>query len=228
MMLLKTLKLTPKFWALLISLSLTFQIAKAQVQIDSTTTSYYDSGDIMLLMSYYKGKKSGLSLLFNEQRDLLHSENYQGDSLHGTQIYYEANGKRKELKTFDMGVLDGPSEKYYSNGKVQETIHYEQGFKNGKAIWYYRNGSVVTEYFYKKGKIKGDAINYYVSGSVKNITEYKNNQRHGSFKEFYEDGTLKLKGEFKKGEKTGTWIYFSENGQQTNTVQYTDGILIKE
>ena len=184
------------------------------------------NGRVSIAGEFYKGKKEGTWVFYDEAGYLDKKISYHRDSLDGEYVVYYLNGqintegnytngkkngiwiwnlpenKGLEMKgSFENNLQSGQWAYYYSSGELSYLANYKQGFKNG--LW---------SYFYKDSTP-------YREGS------FLNDLKVGKWKTWYEDGTLLMEGEYLNGMETGLWQTFWENGRRKNQSSFVNGKL---
>lgn len=86
----------------------------------------------------------------------------------GNYTKYYANGKVKEVGSFERNQYRDSLIRYRENGKVEYQANYNaEGKEQGKVKYYFPNGQVEFEYTSQNGVAVGKATRYYENGDVK-------------------------------------------------------------
>lgn len=188
-----------------------------------TWVRYHGGGTLNFLTQFVDGEKQGLRLVISEHGQVRAQELYEGDTLHGYQRYYDAQGRLERELNYNHGVKDGVETEYYvDRGRVRARTSWSNGVKDGVVSWYYPEGVVSATYNYRQGNIDGLVEYFYLDGPRRSVTEYENNQRHGEHQEFYESGQRKVYGMYEEGEQVGLWTYYNEDGTVQRTQQFRE------
>lgn len=170
--------------------------------LDSTWNFYNQSGELVEIINYKNGKRSGYSLkyVYNNpdrpgKKTLISKELYINDIKEGNSIYYFNTGELKEII-------------YYSNGKRQ-----------GYAKEYNKDGVVIT--------LKQFKDNYLISRERINRVDDQG-LKQGTYKTFFEDGSLKKEENYLDNQLHGYYREFDEKGALLQTFRYERGAIIEE
>jgi len=161
------------------------------------TLRIYSLNDAKLLHEeqYYKGKKNGNYIDFDEEGNIQLIQHYKDDKLHGyIKWYYK--GKLKEDMNYKEGKKEGIYKYYHDNGNLSKLENYKNDILTGNYESYYENGQIKvegnvnnyapTKYYSKEGNIK--EIRYYdEKGSYLKTQLFKKN---GDIKKEFKDKKL--------------------------------------
>ncbi len=154
---------------------------------------YSPKGGKPIATKTYRAKDDTLVLKFyNQSGDFLKSEGTMvGKSREGIWKYYKKGYKENLLMTeaYHNNQLHGAKTIYFPDGKITEIEHYSHGQKEGKKQVYSFNGQLLQSYTYKNGKLHGPSTVYDASGEKISEGAYKNGLRYGEWK-FYTKGKL--------------------------------------
>jgi YD repeat-containing protein len=171
--------------------------------------SYYDNGDIWILISGEKDKNK------NEYKKI--------------EYFYE-NGKHEYFCNYKNEKKHGLCEEFYENGQIKETATYKEDIPDGILAEYKEDGTKKFSETYDNGKLNG-SFEYYRDGELFFAGEYKtdvNNPRRsnftGGYTRYYKNGQLQEKATVKNGLLHGPREFFHENGNRHTTNFYKNGL----
>jgi antitoxin component YwqK of YwqJK toxin-antitoxin module len=118
-------------------------------------TVFHTNGLVQSTMGYVHGKKEGQYVIMDDRGQLKEYSTYHNDKLHGSFIIYNRN-KKKEIREYKNGKLEGLVEKFYPNGKIMERTLYAAGQLHGVSRWYDQQGINTIAYEYNNGELIGD------------------------------------------------------------------------
>lgn len=149
-------------------------------------------GKPMATKTYYPENDTLVLKFYTQDGDFLKSQGTMIDkSREGIWKYYKKGYKDNLLmtETYRNNQLHGTKTIYFPDGKVTEIEHYSNGRKEGKKQVYSLKGQLLQEYEFKNGKLNGPSTVYDASGKKISEGAYKNGLRYGEWK-FYEEGKL--------------------------------------
>lgn len=170
--------------------------------LDSTWNFYNQSGELVEVINYQLGNKSGYSLKYSYnnpdipgQRTLISKELFINDKREGNSFYY------------------------YNTGELKEEIYFSKGKKEGYVKEFDKNGTIITLLQFKD--------NYLISRERINRRDTEG-LKQGTFKDFYEDGALKKEENFLDDQLHGYYREFERSGQLLQAFRYERGAVIEE
>jgi len=170
--------------------------------LDSTWNFYNQSGELIEVINYQLGKKSGYSLRYT----------FNNPDRPG-----QASLISKEL--FINDKREGISEYYYITGELKERIYYTKGKKEGYSKEFDRDGTIITlNQFRDNYLISRERINRRDASGLK----------QGTHKGFYPDGSVKTEVNYLDGELHGFFREFDEDGLLLQTMRYERGAVVEE
>jgi antitoxin component YwqK of YwqJK toxin-antitoxin module len=115
-----------------------------------------EEGKMILHENYIHGVLAGEVKSFYENGNLQDSGYYNSKGKkEGTWMYYYADGKPKEMRSYSSSTFHGAFAEYYENGKLKSRGSYSFGKEDGKWEEYYENGKKKSDGTYLNGsKIK--------------------------------------------------------------------------
>lgn len=170
--------------------------------LDSTWNFYNQSGELVEVINYQLGKRSGYTYKFtydNPERPgrstLISKELYINDKKEGDAYYY------------------------HQTGELNEIVSYKNGKKEGYAKEFDKDSTIIT--------LKQFQDNYMISRERINRTD-ANGLKQGTFKSFFEDGTVRKEENYLEGELHGYLREYDEEGKLLQTLRYDRGAVIEE
>lgn len=145
----------------------------------SSVTMYHENGIVMSVGKYQNQLKDSVWYFFNNRNELLSSEDYENDYIHGKQfLYYPVDPNKGEIKIMEMyhynlGNKHGAWEHYHESGHLKSKGKYNNGYLQGEVFYYYTNGQIDLRGFYKKGKKNGLWTYYNENGAIDKEVNYK-------------------------------------------------------
>lgn len=170
--------------------------------LDSTWNFYNQSGELVEVINYQLGKKSGYTYKYT----------YNNPELPG----------RKTLISKELYVNDkkeGNSYYYYKTGELKEIVFFRNGKKEGYAKEFDRDSTVITLEQYQD--------DFMISRERINRTDAEG-RKQGTYKTFYEDGSVKKEVNYLDGELHGYFREYTEDGKLVQTLRYDRGAVIEE
>ncbi|MDA9261835.1 hypothetical protein N9P38_00580 [Flavobacteriales bacterium] len=186
-------------------------------------------------------KKTGNWKTYGSNGILKEEGNYKNGKKDGIFKQYKFNGELKELKKFNMDLLDEDAEElnfvelykeYYPTGELHFTIAKNDiGKRQGITQEYKKNGEVIITKVFKndtlfaegiidKNGLRQDKWKYFSGGDkIIGKGKYKNDNKIGVWHYFYRTGELEQKGKFIKGKHSGKWVWYYKN-KKTHREEY--------
>jgi antitoxin component YwqK of YwqJK toxin-antitoxin module len=98
---------------------------------------------------------------------------YENNRPKGKYTKYHANGKIKEIGSFEKNQYQDSLKRFHENGKLEYEAKYnENGKEQGNVKYFYPNGQVEFEYSSQNGIATGKATRFYENGDVKEEITY--------------------------------------------------------
>lgn len=98
---------------------------------------------------------------------------YENNRPKGQYTKFHANGKVKEIGTFEKNQYSDSLVRFYENGKREFEVFYNgQGKEQGKVKYFHPNGQLEFVYTANNGTPTGTATRYYPNGDVKEVITY--------------------------------------------------------
>ncbi|WP_211252699.1 toxin-antitoxin system YwqK family antitoxin [Crocinitomix catalasitica] len=114
-----------------------------------------ETGDTLLLESYYKGLKDGLSKKWYTGNELMELRHYADGQKNGEQIAYWVNGNTRFEYTAKDDAYEGELKEWNEDGFLFHIAHYVNGQEEGEQKLWYDNGKVRANYVIIDGKRYG-------------------------------------------------------------------------
>jgi len=170
--------------------------------LDSTWNFYNQSGELVEVINYKVGKRSGYTYTYS-----YNNPRYPG---------------RRTLKSRELYINDkkeGNSYYYYNTGELKEVIAYQHGKKEGYAKEFAKDSTIITLNQFKD--------NYLISRErINRLNEQ--GVKEGTFKTFFQDGSLKTEENYLDGQLHGYYREYDEEGKLVQTLRYERGAVIEE
>ena len=170
--------------------------------LDSTWNFFNHSGDLVEVINYQFGRRSGYTYTYD----------YNNPDLPGKKTLVA-----KELYINDK--REGESYYYYNTGELKEVVFFSEGKKEGYAKEFDRDSAVITLKQYKD--------NYLISRERINRKDEKG-FKQGTYKTFYEDGSVNRELNYLDDELHGYFREYDESGILLQTLRYERGAIIEE
>lgn len=189
----------------------------ANDQLHGPYLELYESGRRKARGTYWQGFKDGLWVYYDEsgielQREAYERGNlqssdrfeletfddgsiksvtpYREDDIHGVYVEYWFNGHKREERTYDDGLADGPAYLYWDNGQLKEQGNYQRNRKQG--LW----------------------RTYTIDGSLQSAVEYSRGRLSGSYAYYHTNGRIQWEGAYDGGLRTGLWTNYTRAGEK--------------
>jgi len=104
---------------------------------------------------------------------------------------FYTNGKRRCVKNYVNGNLDGECISYYQTGNPESKENYIDGKLNGLCEWYRKNGEIECRSNYVEGMLDGLFEWFYPSGNVKFREYYREDKKYKKSEMFNIDGVTR-------------------------------------
>jgi antitoxin component YwqK of YwqJK toxin-antitoxin module len=170
--------------------------------LDSTWNFYNHSGDLIEVINYQLGKRSGYTFTYD----------YNNPKLPGQKTLIS-----KELYINDK--KEGESFYYYNTGELKEVVYFSDGKREGYAKEFDRDSTIVTLKQYKD--------NYLISRERINRKD-EEGFKQGTHKTFYADGSVKEEVNYLDDVIHGYFREYDEKGILLQTLRYERGAIIEE
>jgi antitoxin component YwqK of YwqJK toxin-antitoxin module len=170
--------------------------------LDSTWNFYNNTGDLVEVINYQLGKRSGYTFTYD----------YNNPELPGQQTLVA-----KELYINDK--KEGESFYYYNTGEIKEVVLFSDGKREGYAKEFDRDSTIVTLKQYKN--------NFLISRERVNRKD-ESGFKQGTHKTFYEDGSVKEEVNYLDDQLHGYFRQYDESGILLQTLRYERGAIIEE
>lgn len=170
--------------------------------LDSTWNFYNQSGELVEVINYQLGKKSGYTYTYT----------YDNPEMPGRRTLVS-----KELYINDK--REGNSFYYYNTGELKNILVFRNGKKEGYAKQFDRDSTVITLEQYQD--------DYLISRERINRTN-ADGLKQGTYKTFFEDGSVKKEENYLEGELHGYFREYDEQGRLLQTLRYERGAVIEE
>ena len=129
----------------------------------SMQTTYYESGEIKQMGTFFKNQPSGEWKRYNLNGEVVSEGFYKDDKLDNKTTYYEdgrirdgkvtylnENSQISEEVNYKEGSLVSKTQyKYYSNGQIKSEKNYKND--DGKVTYWHENGQIKSEGIFKDG-----------------------------------------------------------------------------
>lgn len=170
--------------------------------LDSTWNFYNQTGDLVEIINYQLGKRSGYTIKYSYD-----NPNFPGQqSIISRELYI--NDKR-----------EGSSYYYYKTGELKEEINFSNGKKEGYSREYNKDSVIIT--------LKQYNDNYLVSRERINRTDAEG-LKQGTYKTFFDDGTVKKEINYLDDQLHGYFREYDEGGKLMQTFRYERGVVVEE
>ena len=170
--------------------------------LDSTWNFYNQSGELVEVINYQFGKKSGFTYKYT----------YDNPERPG-----QATLVSQELFINDR--REGNSFYYFPTGELKELVYYSAGRREGFAREFNKDSVIVTLKQYKD--------NYLISRERLNRVDREGN-KVGTHKTFFDDGTVKVEQNYLEGELHGYFREYDQEGKILQTFRYERGAVVEE
>jgi antitoxin component YwqK of YwqJK toxin-antitoxin module len=156
--------------------------------LDSTWNFYNQAGELVEVINYQLGKRSGYTYKFAYDNPdnpgkatLIAKELYVNDKKEGTSYYYFNTGELKEEVSYAGGKREGYSREFNKDSVIISLKQYKDNFLIARE----RINRIDTA-GYRQGTFK----EFFNDGSVKREENYLDDQLHGYYREYDESGKL--------------------------------------
>mgnify|MGYP003973995957 CR=1 FL=1 len=243
-----------------------------QIPFDGLFETFYDNGKKKLEAEYKYGKLNGkfgiwdldnikikegiykndilVSLTkYTYQNNALTVSNFKDSWLHGSQIEYFENGKKKIEVTYKKALIIGKKSEWDENGNLKSEVIYDkyEGDDYDQKEYFSMNSSKKID-----SKFEGDNIHLWANWLnadqteytdkllnanrvVENIFWYPNGNKaeevnflrcypNGKTIAWYENGEIFADENYKNNRKHGKWTYWYQGGQLYYEENYKEGL----
>jgi len=141
--------------------------------------------------------------------------------LEGSLLRYYQSGYRKELQTYQEGILNGAARTWDRYSHMIQEMNYVNGKPEGLFQEWYPNRVLKVDGHYKNGMYEGIWMYYDSFGKVTGQGEFING--NGTQKAYYPSGQIKQLTHYKNSIKDGDEIFYAEDGKITQSILYKGG-----
>jgi antitoxin component YwqK of YwqJK toxin-antitoxin module len=219
--------------------------------LDSIWKFYDDERTILNEITYYRGKKNGVSR--NYKSGVLFEEfTFKDDIKVDTAFIYFPTGELKQEVPFENGKENGNGFEYDAEGRIITLLNYKDGFlkkaeqinrydsrgkKRGIWINYHRIGIIAEEGTYMNDKKNGIFKYYDRKGELIGLEKYRDGELVVDTEEsivldlkstYFENGTVRSTGGYVDGKKEGTHRTYNEDGSVSTGEVYKGGLKVGE
>lgn len=189
---------------------------------------FSESGQLLEVINYKKGIKSGLHKMYTERGILLSEINFEGSIPNGESRFYYDNGLTKALINYRMGKKDGISKFYYDNGIMKIEENFEDDIREGFVKTFYKSGGLKEEWSVHQGLPEGKCNFYYKTGMIYGIKNYKGGKEEGLSRFYYENGKIKEEINYLHGLKNGLYKFYTPGGRLEKEIIFQEGEPIQQ
>lgn len=158
------------------------QLAQRTIYVDGfvhgDTVFYDDNGDVQQIVPFHRGRKEGLSTIYEKGRRLIEVE-------------------------FRNDLQDGWLTTFSPANRPMARIPYKDGKKHGEARYYDMDGHVVKRETFVAGRLEGPAFEMMPDGTVLKEYRHHEDKLHGWMIEYSHKGKETFRQEFRDGEPVG-------------------------
>ena len=192
------------------------------------------------------GKKQGLWITYDANRNIKRLEEFKEDKRHGwflendehghpflQGLFYEGKPVGKHTATnhgmlvSEMDYDQGTVKEFHQDGSTKKEGFLLNGLPHGKFVQYYENGKKLSETTYVNGKKTGTQKYYYQSGILQAEYETADDNLNGLYREFHPEGALAAEGRYENNLKQGIWKEFDPTGKLTRQTKYKNDVEVK-
>lgn len=170
--------------------------------LDSTWNFYNQSGELVEVINYQLGKRSGYTIKYSYDNPELPGQK----TLISRELYI--NDKR-----------EGYSYYYYTTGELKEEVSFSNGKREGYSKEFNKDSVIIT--------LKQYNDNYLISRERINRTDSEG-LKQGTFKSFFDDGTVKKEVNYLDDQLHGYFREYDEGGKLLQTFRYERGVVVEE
>jgi len=170
--------------------------------LDSLWNFYNQSGELMQMISYKIGEKSGYSIKYR----------YDNPTNPG-----QATVVSREL--YVNGRKEGNSYYYHPTGELMKMVFYKDGKKQGLSREFSTDSTLISVMEYSD--------NYLVNRERVNRTDTEG-RKQGTFREYYENGKIKREEHFLDDQLHGYFREFNGAGELVMAMRYERGVIVEE
>lgn len=185
-------------------------------------------GQLLEIITYIKGGKTGLNTMFNHLGGKISEIAYGDNQPHGTSRFYYDNGQLKAEINYVRGKKNGVSKIYYQNGILKVVECMRDDIRDGLTKTFYENGGSKEEWYFADGELSGNCRFFYKSGQLFATKNYEDGIEEGISKFFYKSGKIKEEINYHKGNKSGVNKLYDENGNVQVEYIYENNEIIEE
>ena len=191
-------------------------------QLHGLKKIYLSSGGLSEVIQYSKGKRDGLSTIYNKDGSIQAEYIYRADQMligySGDDLPEISERGQNFPCTFEKDVVfDNKTGLYVLTGRREGvpascTMHFTE-----------KDGYTETEL--KKGVIDG-TVKVYKNSLLISVTEYKEGTHHGEDSKYYKNGKVELTLNYRHGLLEGLITAYTEEGLVLHDVIFRDGKAI--
>lgn len=133
-----------------------------------------EEGQVVEVISYNKGTKSGPHTIYSKRNAKLSEVTYSGNLPSGKAKFYYETGELKAEVNFEMGKKEGISKYFHKNGHLRKKETLKEGIREGETTLFYENGAIKERLNYKEGNLNAESLKYNMDGEVIKRTFYDN------------------------------------------------------
>lgn len=127
---------------------------------------YDEDGQLLEVITYNKGIKSGPHTIYSKRNAKLSEVSYTDNKPNGKAKYYFDTGELKAEVLFSEGKKDGVAKYFHKNGNLRKKENMKEGVRDGEVSLYYENGAIKEKYNYERGIRSKEAYKYNMDGEV--------------------------------------------------------------
>lgn len=204
---------------------------------------HHFNGKVMYDAVYKNGAKIGKTAVYFANGQLLRSDNYDYQDLHGESVIYSPEGLKADILNYKFGSIDSVSTSFDDFTGVKDyNCTYKNGLANGPVKWYNPDGSVSVEGQYKDGERDGYFTYYSEDGKLIKfklkfnndfIESYTYEDKNGqlipeipiskektTIKAYYRTGALSASINYEFGERNGLCTHYFPDGKIQEETSY--------
>ncbi|MFT4553454.1 MAG: antitoxin component YwqK of YwqJK toxin-antitoxin module [Chlamydiales bacterium] len=179
---------------------------------------------------FQNGERSGTWKLWSPEKQLLLSEQFIGDQLHGPRRTYHQNGKSASSAFYSYGIKQGTETFWHPNGNKAVEVHWVNGQRHGRVNKWAGNGQIFLDGNYFMGLPEGNWGWRDLDGRLLKSTTFKDGT--GALYDYAfvkltndDEGRmlLQLESSYKDGKLDGVETTYHKNGNLRSEYHYEGG-----